>query len=175
MDLATGRMCGAPCRIVHSPLLKMTSENFNENDESEFPFRFWDIDKSEDAYDIYERVKNEFFRLPVRSFLSRMNFKSYIVGLRETHGLVINAAEIMLPFLMSIENKRYKEILKLLNLSCVKNDNRANLYLDAYHLWSAEQSNCEYFISTDGALLNQFKSNITKAFSPTNLVASLVT
>lgn len=170
VDLAIGRMMGAPCRIIHSPLLKVTQENFNGNDTSEFPFKFWGNDKASAESTIYEKVENEFFRLPVGCFHSRLNFKSVIVGLRETQGLKVNASKLIHPFLMSIDNIRFKKILKLLNISSVGSDKRNNLYLDAYHLWSAEESNCEYFLTTDRPLVNQFKGSVTEAIRPTNLV-----
>ncbi|NOS89804.1 MAG: hypothetical protein HOP34_14920 [Methylococcaceae bacterium] len=170
VDLAIGRMMGSPCHIIHSPLLKVTQENFNGNDTSEFPFKFWGNDKASAESTIYEKVENEFFRLPVGCFHSRLNFRSGIVGLRETQGLKVNASKLMHPFLMSIDNIRFQEILKLLNISSVGSDKRNNLYLDAYHLWSAEESNCEYFLTTDRPLVNQFKGSVTEAIRPTNLV-----
>ena len=175
VDLAFGRMMGAPCHIVHSPLLKMTPENFNESDESEFPFKFWGSDTANDDSNVYEKIKNEFFRLPVGGFHSRLKFKSGIIGLRETHGLNVNASRFMFPFLELIDNIRFKEILKILNVGSVRDEKkRNNLYIDAYHLWSAEESKCEYFLTTDGPLLNQFKGSVTEAINPTNLLALLM-
>lgn len=171
--LAIGIMHGAPCHIIHSPLLKMNRNNFNENNKSKFPFIFWDDDKIYNENDVYERVKNEFFKLPICCFTSRLSFKSGIVGLREIQGLEVNAAKIMHPFLMSIKNERYINILKLLNINCSSEDKRMNTYLDAYHLWTAEESKCAYFLTTDKALINQFKSNVTKAIIPTNLLSLL--
>jgi hypothetical protein len=170
VDLANGRMMGAPCRIIHSPLLKVTQKNFNQNDTSEFPFKFWGNDKASAESNIYEKIENEFFRLPVGCFHSRLNFRSGIVGLRETQDLEVNASKLMRPFLMSIGNIRFKEISKLLNIISVGSDKINNLYLDAYHLWSAEESKCEYFLTTDRPLINQFKGSVTEAIRPTNLV-----
>lgn len=169
IDLVGGRIHGAPCHIVHSPLLKADSDNFHENDQSEYPFSFWDHNLYTDTNDIYERVKNEFFRLPINCFISRLNFKSTIAGLRETDLLEANASKLMYQFLKSIKNDRYEEILKHLNAQCVSERKIGNLYMDAYHLWTAEKSKCEYFLTTEKALINQFRSNITKAITPSSL------
>ncbi len=81
----------------------------------------------------------------------------------------------MFPFLELIDNIRFKEILKILNVGSVRDEKkRNNLYIDAYHLWSAEESKCEYFLTTDGPLLNQFKGSVTEAINPTNLLALLM-
>lgn len=173
VDLVEGRMHGAPCRIVHSPLLKMPPENFSEADKTEYPFSFWGKNCSSTEGDVFEEIKNEFFRLPIGCFAARLNFRSFVIGVRGAHHLKLNASNLLHPYLMLIDDDRYKEILKQLNAGCVGSRRKENLYLDAYHLWCAEKARCQWFLTTEKALLNQFKSKTTIAISPSDLLAIL--
>ena len=56
-------------------------------------------------------------------------------------------------------------------MNSVKEERRSNLFLDAYHVWTAKLLNCEYFLTTDRALIHQFTSNVTRAITPLDLLS----
>lgn len=171
VDLMSGRMFGAPCHMIHSPLLKIAPDRFQENDKSEFPFGFWSCDKEISAEDVYGKIKNEFFRIPLGCFCSRLNFRSFIVGLRETHAVKVNASELVAPFLCSLKSDRLDEILKSLDIGSIKEEKRNNLRLDGYHILSAEKSVCDYFLTTDRHLLSHFRGGVTEVVSPNDFLS----
>ncbi len=79
----------------------------------------------------------------------------------------------MYPYLKNIQDKRYIEILRLLNIDSVKEKNKPNLFMDAYHLLTAEKAGCRYFLTTDSPILNQFSCQPMKAISPCILAKEL--
>ena len=92
---------------------------------------------------------------------------------RNAESTNVNAAILMYPYLERIHDREYIRILELLNAKSFREDRKPNIYLDTYHLFVAELANCDYFLTTDAAILNQFCSHRVKAINPSGWVEEL--
>lgn len=68
---------------------------------------------------------------------------------REVIGAGIDCVTEQYDFLTSIRDKRYLQIQRMTGAYQGKNPVNRNQLLDAWHLWCAEASDCEYFLTLD--------------------------
>jgi predicted nucleic acid-binding protein len=176
VDIFPGRLHGAPCKLIHSPLLKGNASAFNSNDITPFPFKDYPVSRynkqnisifnSIDQSVIEEFLRDNLLSIPIKSFIQSHNFRHLVAVARETTGYVFNAAKLLFPLLNNIQDERYKTILSTLNMGSASEEKKANLFLDAYHLWTAETSHCNFFLTMDNAIVNQYRNNNLGAVKP---------
>jgi hypothetical protein len=83
--------------------------------------------------------------------------------LRETSSIP-NAASLLLPIFKNIKNPRYLEICREL-----KAQDTPNTFLDAYHLWTAETENCDFFLTTEGKIGKLYGNAPVRVVTPSEL------
>ncbi|AZZ92929.1 hypothetical protein EUZ85_20230 [Hahella sp. KA22] len=183
VDIAIGRFHGAPCEIVHSPLLKVGKTDFAKDDDNLYPLKIYpdqvrtisafDIDSETSSEKLEEFMREALLRIPINSFLHHMDFKNTIAIVKEVSGYKTNAPVLLYSLLKMVPDKRYTAILQALNVREINEKNRPNTYLDALHLWTAEEAHCDFFMTTDKNILNQYKSHTVQALTPSQAIQAL--
>lgn len=183
VDIAIGRFHGAPCEMVHSPLLKVGKADFSRDDDNPYPLKIYpdqvntirasEIDSETDGEKLEEFMRETLLRIPINSFLHHLDFKTTIAIVKEASGYNTNVPVLLQPLLKTVTDKRYTAILHALNVSGTNEKNKPNTYLDAFHLWTAEEAGCGIFMTTDGNILNKYKSPTVQALRPSQAIDAL--
>ena len=179
IDVMPGRFFGAPCRLIRSPLMRVNALPDRDSDESSHTFihhpskRYEKYRAALQKYpDRFEDILREFLLfLPVGNVFYQLDFRHLLIEFIDPNS--VNAALLMLPMLERIQEERYRSLLKMLNANSAKLHKRANIYMDAYHLWTAECSECDFFLTTDNGILRQYKSDKLSVVRPKGLVSSI--
>lgn len=74
-------------------------------------------------------------------------------------GMGIPAEEWAKQFLTSIQNKRFRNLAKILGAYQGENKYNLNQLRDAYYVWSAEHNNCEYMLTMDFKLIRMISQD----------------
>lgn len=180
IDIAIGRFHGAPCELVHSPLLKVSKTDFSRDDDNLYPLKIYpeqfntisasDINSETGGEKLEEFMRETLLKIPINSFLHHMDFKTTIAIIKEVSRYNTNVPVLLYPLLKTVTDKRYTAILHALNVSGIKEKNKPNTYLDALHLWTAEEADCDIFMTTDGNILNKYKSSTVQALTPSDVI-----
>jgi len=181
IDVMPGRLFGAPCRLIRSPLVRADALPNRNGEELIRAF----IHRPSTAYEKYrvalqedpdrfEDILREFLLfLPIGNISYQLDFRYLWIEFRKDFPDRVNAALLMLPMLEQIQEERYRSLLKMLNANSARLPKRANVHMDAYHLWTAECSGCDFFLTTDNGILRQYKSDKLSVVSPKVLVSSI--
>lgn len=181
IDIYPGRFFGAPISLTHSPLISleaMPNTNSHSNHEPHlyihqpseqyYNFRSAIHQSPENAEDI---LRDYLLFLPVAGYGFHLDFRYLLAELRENHvlyGQLPNAAKLLFPLMQKIENAKYLAICKSLNAQ-----SNPNTYLDAYHLWIAENAACNYFLTTENNIKKQYDNTSLLVVYPTELSSLL--
>ena len=103
--------------------------------------------------------------------------KAPILYGRVVAGGNLDPQEHQYRFLQSIEHPRFRELQKVTGAYQGRNAPNRNQLLDAYHVWSAEHSNCDFFLTLDFKLIRMLGRTQTRlpvrAVRPSELLAYL--
>lgn len=171
VDVLPGRLYGAPLERIASPLLPDGARSAQDRDSE--PKTFIHTPSADFAKysqllrnhpdKIDEILREALFRLPVGQFAYQLDFR-YLLAQARNIVEPPNAASLVLPVLSRIEDARLSQIKHDLNVQ----DN-ANSLMDAYHLWTAELAECDYFLTTDGVVRNRYRGTLS-VVSPLELI-----
>lgn len=103
--------------------------------------------------------------------------KSPVLYGRIVAGGDVDPQEHQYRFLSALDHPRFRELQKVTGAYQGRNALNRNQLLDAYHFWSAEHSNCDFFLTLDFRLIKMLSRSPTKssvrAVRPSELVAHL--
>ena len=183
VDVFPGRFHGAPSWMVHSPLLSVSREKFDAQDLTPNPLKIYPtrkfdprtfaIHKDTKTSVVQDFVRDELLSTPLNSFMHGMGFINFIASIREITNYSANTPELIFPLLKTFSHPRYKEILHTLNANGVGQNKQPNTYLDAMHLWAAEEAKCDVFLTLDTGIRNQYKNSFLRVMKPTELIGEI--
>ncbi|MGI0116326.1 hypothetical protein [Zooshikella sp. RANM57] len=182
VDLAVGRLHGAPIKIIHSPLLKRAKKNFDSNDSEIYPLKIYPRNivnnsrrefghLSEDEID--KIMRDEIFKTPINSFRYGLEIKRLISFFKNKYNYCANTPKLFYPLLKKIKYARYREILNLLNVNGFSEKNKPNTYMDALHLWTAECDGCNIFMTLDKNIITRYKNPSLKVLKPRDVLKEI--
>ncbi len=183
VDIPPGRLYGANCKLVHSPILKVDKADFDPNSKETYPLKIYpssrietnnfQYDTETDHLKLEELTRDLLFKIPINSFKDILGFKASITSIKGHTGFEPNASRLFYPLLSQLENAKYTSILKKLRADSLSQKKKPNSYLDALHIWSAEESNCDIFLTLDKRITNYYKHSSLKALKPSSLIKEL--
>jgi hypothetical protein len=113
----------------------------------------------------------QFYGAPIKTAQSPFEYGRVVVGGE------IPAREQQYDFLCSIKQKRFLELQKMTGAYQGKQPLNHNQLLDAFHLWCAEDNNCEFFLTLDFKAIKVLQLSPRKspvqAVRPTELISLL--
>lgn len=115
--------------------------------------------------------RGNFYGAPIEKVKSPVTYGRVVAGGD------VDPREHQYQFLRSLNQPRFLEVQKITGAYQGKNPPNRNQLLDAYHLWSADHSKCDYFLTLDFKLIKTLNRSPTKlsvrAVRPSELVAHL--
>lgn len=120
-----------------------------------------------------ELVRQFLLRLPDNSPILHHEFRMFHSGARAAHEVPLNAASVLFPLLRTLQNGRYLELLQMLEVQQLTADRRANGYVDAFLLWTAELAACTHFLTIDNGIVERHRHDFMTAVLPSKLLAEL--
>lgn len=175
VDVYPGRLFGVPVTRISSPLIKpyVLPEGSDSMSEIRMPYsvindhEFCHIFR--EGSDADEILRKFLVLLPEGHFVHQLDFRRLLSELRESRQIP-NAASLLLPLLENIDDPRYREICKKLN---VQDD--PNSHMDAYHVWTCEVENCEYFLTIEAKLQRLYGKGPVRIVKSSELIDLIMT
>lgn len=175
VDVYPGRLFGAPLTRISSPLIKPYALPEESDSMSIIRMPYSVINDHEFRHifrgraDAEEILRKFLVLLPEGHFVHQSDFRHLLSELRESRQIP-NAASLLLPLLKNIDDPRYWEICKKLN---VQDD--PNSHMDAYHVWTCEVENCDYFLTTEAKLQRLYGNGPVRIVTPSELINLIMT
>jgi hypothetical protein len=169
VDIYPGRFFGAPITRISSPLNKpyFLPEEDDLIAQIQLPYSVINDHEFRPVLRLHtdkEKILRKFLALlPEGHFVHMQDFRKLLSELRETSSIP-NAASLLLPIFKNIKNPRYLEICREL-----KAQDTPNTFLDAYHLWTAETENCDFFLTTEGKIGKLYGNAPVRVVTPSEL------
>jgi predicted nucleic acid-binding protein len=175
------RFFGAPYRIVDSPADYRCGIPQLEDEPVEHPIilsgprrlRMYYEGLQHDPSAWKEILTELLFRLPVIAPILFFEFRLLVVDVVARRMKGLSAGDLLRPHLQQITDERYKAILRSLAGERIVGKKAANLYIDAFLLWTAEEANCTHFLTYDKDILSGYKSARLKAIQPAEYVVAV--
>lgn len=94
-----------------------------------------------------------FYGAPIKMIESPIKHSRVLIGAG------YDTETLQMDFLTGIKHPRFKELIKLTGAYQGKHGYNKNQLLDAFHLWCAESSGCDYFLTLDFKLIRYVQNN----------------
>lgn len=119
-----------------------------------------------------DSVTDKFYGVPLEEEDPPIYYERCVLGF-----LVPDPKQAQFDFLTRIQDRRFLQLQRMTGAYQGKKPLVRRQLLDAWHLWCAEHNSCEYFLTTDFALIRTIANNKAKPnvslVKPSELIAAL--
>ena len=100
-----------------------------------------------------DSMSGKFYNAPYEIIEGPVQYERVVLGYN------VDSDKAQYDFLCGIKHKRFIEIQKATGAYQGNNKTNKNQLLDAWNIWCAEHSNCDYLLTMDLKLIRMIKSN----------------